>query len=74
MSTVKAAVCAELAIWLTVVVITFHDDGDPERQVMHRGSMEDCVKTAEGLPAIVYSGTRKTKDARVMVIAEGDYQ
>jgi hypothetical protein len=44
--------------WKLFYLIHFSDGGDPEGQLLHEGTEDECVKLANMLPAVSYSGQR----------------
>lgn len=58
--------------WLLVSVIEFDDGGEPEYTVLHRGSEEECERSADLIPAVTYKGSRQVARAFLRwVIADG---
>jgi len=49
--------------WILGYVIEFSDGGEPEIQILHKGSEESCEKMANLLPAVSYSGDRPNPSA-----------
>jgi 1-acyl-sn-glycerol-3-phosphate acyltransferase len=44
--------------WVLGYVIEFSDGGEPEVQILHKGTKESCEKLAAALPAVYYNGDR----------------
>jgi hypothetical protein len=55
------------ATHLAAVVIRFAE-GDPEESIIGQGSREEMEELAQLLPAVAYSGDRKTVGAEVVVV------
>lgn len=53
--------------WVCGYVLEFTDGGEPEVQVLHVGTQEECERVADLVPAIAYSGDRPTGEARMVV-------
>jgi len=67
--------------WKLFYLIHFSDGGDPEGNLLHEGTEEECERLATMLPAVSYSGPRPvakcslhwievTEDDRQAAIAE----
>ena len=54
--------------WVCGYVLTFTDGGEPEEQILHVGSREDCEQVAGLIPAVAYSGPRPLGDCRMVVM------
>lgn len=48
-------------------VIEFRDGGEPEAEVLHVGSLEDCEKVSSLIPGVAYSGDRPVEGARIVI-------
>jgi hypothetical protein len=53
-----------------VARLDFSDGGEPEFIVLHEGTEAECIRMADGVPAVAYSGKRPVKDCRVAVFQE----
>jgi hypothetical protein len=53
--------------WVCGYVLEFSDGDEPEEQVLHIGTEEECKRVADLLPAVSYSGTRPDPEARMIV-------
>jgi hypothetical protein len=57
--------------WILGYVIEFSDGGEPEIQILHKGSEESCEKMANLLPAVSYSGDRPNPSASLIWMPAG---
>jgi hypothetical protein len=53
--------------WAAGYVIHFKDGGEPEEQVLHIGTREECERTAELVSAVSYSGDRPIDCCRFVI-------
>jgi hypothetical protein len=53
--------------------IKFSDGGDPELQIMHRGTKEDCEHMLSLVPAVAYSGERPGAQAFTFLIPADEW-
>lgn len=51
--------------YVCVYALFFSDGGEPEFQVLHKGSEADCKSIADLIPAVSYSGPRPVKTCRM---------
>lgn len=56
-----------MSTWVCGYVLTFSDGGEPEEQVLHVGTREECERVADLVPAVSYSGSRPCSTARMVV-------
>jgi len=49
-------------------VLEFSDGGEPEEQVLHVGTKDECARLMDLVPAVAYSGDRPIADARMVVV------
>jgi hypothetical protein len=54
-------------------VINFEDDGEPEGQVLHRGTKAECEEVKANTHGITYSGDRPVKDATFFIVPAAVY-
>jgi hypothetical protein len=54
-------------------VIRFDDGGDPEGQVLHRGTKEECEKARRLVDGVSYSGDRRVKGAEFFIVPASIY-
>ncbi|HZT29192.1 MAG TPA: hypothetical protein VFA33_04875 [Bryobacteraceae bacterium] len=48
-------------------MIEFSDDGPPQCQALHQGSLEDCEQVGDLCHAVSYSGSRPNPRARFVI-------
>lgn len=48
-------------------IIEFTDGGEPESQILHRGTLEECERVGKLIPGIAYKGSRPVKEARFVI-------
>lgn len=53
--------------WVCGYILEFSDGGEPEEQILHTGTREECLRTADLIPAISYSGSRPSPKASMVV-------
>ena len=44
------------------------DEGDPESQVLHIGTLEECQNLFEKVPAVSYSGNKKVVNCEMKIV------
>jgi hypothetical protein len=49
-------------------LLTFTDGGEPEEQILHVGTLDECKRLLDAVPAIAYSGDRPGATARMMIV------
>jgi hypothetical protein len=49
-------------------VIHFMDGGEPEEQVLHQGTLEECKHLMDIIPAVSYSGIRPVKECQFVIV------
>lgn len=42
-------------------------EGEPEEQVLHVGTLEECERMSDLIPAVSYSGERRCTGARFVI-------
>ena len=52
-------------------VLTFSDGGDPETQLLHEGSFEECERVGQVCLAVSYSGDRPLAAAHFVIVPAG---
>ena len=63
----------EFVEYILGCVIDFSDGGDPEGQIIHRGTKKECEKVKELIPGVSYSGSRPIKGARFFIAPASVY-
>ncbi len=56
-------------LYALVYELTFTDGGEPEGQVLHVGTLDDCRRCMKMIPAIAYSGDRPGVQAHGGIVA-----
>lgn len=53
-------------------VLEFGDGGEPNVQLLGRGTREECERIADLIPAVAYSGDREPITDSYMVVTEAE--
>jgi len=52
-------------VYVLMYRIEFHDEGDVEEGLLHRGTRGECERVADLIPAIAYKGERMVRECRM---------
>jgi len=55
-------------------VLEFSDGGPDEARLLHAGTLEECDRTADSIPAASYNGDRPVRQAHVIVTTAESWQ
>lgn len=56
--------------WMLISKVEFNDEGEPEFNLIHKGTENECKALMDMLPAIAYSGTRPTIGGTLHIIPD----
>lgn len=59
--------------WVVGYALDF-EDGESEGRVIHRGTLEECERVRNLMPAVSYSGDRKVERAHSFVMRQSDWE
>ena len=60
------------SVFACAYMLYFKDGGPPESGVLGTGSMEECQRLQDLVPAIGYSGDRQIDRAELVILGEYD--
>ena len=53
--------------------VMYFEEGEPESQVLHIGTREECQELFEKIPAVSSSGSRKVVECEMKIVALPDH-
>jgi hypothetical protein len=58
-------------IFVLLSLVQFDGNEHAKGQELHRGTYEECEKLKDVIPAVTYSGDKKPKSAKLLIVPEG---